>query len=370
MIRKSEMSKAIITPQVSIIVPTYNERMSLAPLVDRIHRTLANRVTYEVIIVDDNSPDGTAMKAKSLSRRYPVRVIVRKNQRGLASAVLEGFNQAKAPYFAIADADLQHPPEEILRLLEETCKGADIAIASRYISGGHIKRWGTWRRAISLGARLLAKMILPAARNLTDPLSGFFLLKREVIDGANLKPTGYKILLEVLAIGHYDRVAEIPYTFVEREKGTTKFNVKEQINYIRHLWSLAWRTGEITRLVKFILVGASGICVNEGVLYLLTEYAGMFYLLSSVFATQSAILNNFTWNHLWTFRDRRTNNESILIRLGKFELVSIGGNLTNILVLYLAVSFLGMHYLAANLIGIAAGFAVNFVGNNIWTWRK
>jgi len=173
-----------------------------------------------------------------------------------------------------------------------------------------------------------------------------------------------------LAIGHYDKVVEIPYTFSKREKGKTKYNFKEIASYVKHLFSLAWRTREITRLFKFMLVGASGIVVNEGLLYVFTEYAGIFYLVSSVIAIQAAILNNFVWNHIWTFYDRRRTKVSILYRLGKFELVSISGTLTNILVLYLAVTFLGIQYLLANLLGIAAGFVVNFTANNIWTWRR
>ena len=144
----------------------------------------------------------------------------------------------------------------------------------------------------------------------------------------------------------------------------------EDLKLFKHLSSLVWRTREITRLFKFMLVGASGIVINEGLLYVFTEFAGMFYLVSSVIAVQCAILNNFVWNHIWTFYDRRGNKVSILHRLGKFELVSISGKLTNILVLYLAVTFLGIQYLIANLLGIAAGFVVNFTVNNIWTWRR
>ena len=359
-----------IKPRVSIIVPTYNEKENLTTLIKRIHGAFSKRMEYQVSIIDDDSPDGTAALAEQLSQNYPVRVVVRKNARGLATAVVQGFRETETPYLAVIDADLQHPPEELLKLIDELDKDADIAIGSRYVSGGHIGMWGLRRKVTSKVALLLAKFLLPSTRNVADPLSGFFALKRDVVCRASLNPIGYKILLEVLAIGNYNKVVEVPYTFGIREKGETKYNLKQMLNYLQHLWSLAWSTGEIKRFLKFILVGISGIGVNQGILYLLTEYAGMFYLVSSIFATQSAILNNFLWNHLWTFRDRRTQNESILRKLGKFELVSIAGKLTNILVLYLAVTFMGLHYLAANLIGIAIGFIINFIGNNIWTWRR
>jgi dolichol-phosphate mannosyltransferase len=211
---------------------------------------------------------------------------------------------------------------------------------------------------------------LYVTRGITDPLSGFFALDRNIIEVNNLKPTGYKILLEVLATGHYRKVVEVPYNFSEREKGETKYGVKEMMKYGQHLLGLAWRTGEITRIFKFMLVGASGIAVNEGLLYLLTDYGGLYYLVSSVIAVQCAILNNFLWNHIWTFRDRRAIKHSLWYRLGKFELVSIGGKLTNIAILYLVVNFFGIQYLIANLLGIAAGFIVNFIANNLWTWQK
>ena len=358
------------SPKVSIIIPTYNEQDNIVPLIERIDRTLSQEFSYEIIVVDDDSPDGTATVAESLSERYPVEVIVRKNARGLASAVALGFKQSKGHILSVIDADLQHPPEAIPHLIKEIDNGADIAICSRYIAGGGITKWGIRRKLSSRIAALSARMVIPVTRDITDPLSGFFALNNKAIEAVNLRPIGYKILLEVLAVGHYHNVAEVPYLFSEREKGETKYGTKEIMRYGQHLLSLAWRTGEIARVFKFMLVGLSGIAVNQGLLYLLTEYAKLFYLISSVVAVQSAILNNFLWNHIWTFSDRRKAKHSILYKLGQFELVSIGGKLTNIAVLYLAVTFLGIQYLIANLLGIAAGFAVNFVANNLWTWRK
>jgi dolichol-phosphate mannosyltransferase len=357
-------------PLVSIIIPTYNERDNLEPLLERIDKALSPVISYEAIIVDDDSPDGTAAIAGALSNRYPVRVIVRRNERGLAPAVVEGFKAATGSKLVVIDADLQHPPEAISLLIDGLEKGADIAISSRYVSGGNISRWGRVRRWSSRFAALSARLVIPAVRDIGDPLSGFFALDKNVLIMDEMKPKGYKVLLEVLATARYQKVVEVPYTFADRTMGETKYDLREMANYGRHLLGLARRTGELSRVLKFMLVGTSGIAVNEGLLYVLTEYGGLFYLLSSVIAVQCAILNNFTWNHLWTFRDRRRLPHSLLRRLGKFELVSIGGKVTNIAVLYLLVTFAGMQYLIANLFGIAAGFVVNFLANNLWTWRR
>jgi dolichol-phosphate mannosyltransferase len=148
-------------PRVSIIVPTYNERDNITPLLERIDTALSLQIPYEVIVVDDDSPDGTATIAESFSVKYPVRVVVRKNDRGLASAVVQGFKQAKAPILTVIDADLQHPPEALPALLKELNNGADIAISSRYVPGGTIPRWGLKRKLGSRFAALSARMVLP-----------------------------------------------------------------------------------------------------------------------------------------------------------------------------------------------------------------
>ena len=362
--------KSAASPQVSIIVPTYNEKENVAILIEEMHRVISGKIEYEAIIVDDDSPDGTAIAAAALTGRFPVKVLIRKDVRGLASAVVYGIDQSASPVVAVIDADLQHPPQLLLPLIKEIENGADVAIASRYAPGGSIAEWGIGRSITSKVAAFLAKMAVPATRGIADPLSGFFVFNRNIIEGTKLAPIGYKILLEILAVGYYSNVSEIPYRFNIREKGVTKYNSRVLVQYVQHLFTLAWKNGEILRIFKFILVGASGVVINEGLLYVLTYYAGLFYLISSVIAVQVAILNNFFWNHIWTFKDRRIVNEAAIVKLGKFELVSIAGKAMNILVLYIGVTFFDMQYLMANLIGIAAGFVVNFLVNNVWTWRK
>ena len=353
----------------SLIVPTYCESQNIAILVERVHQSLSS-YSYELVVVDDNSPDGTSEIANSLSQQYPVRVITRRNERGLASAVVEGFKQASGAILGVIDADLQHPPEVVPELLENVRSGADVVIASRYVEGGGSEGWSASRKIISKGSKLLAQVLLPSARGIKDPLSGFFLFRREVIDGVELSPTGYKILLEVLVKGKASEIAEVPYIFRVRERGTSNLTSGEGIRYLKHLTRLTGLQEGAMRFVKFGLVGLSGILVNEGLLWLLTENYGLYYLLSAAIAVETAIITNFILNDIWTFRDRRTpGNRSLLGRGLKFNLVSLGGLGINIAILWTVTEVVGISYLISNLIGIAGATLWNFTINTLWTWR-
>ena len=357
------------SPEVSLVVPTYNERENIAQLAERIHKALSG-YSYELIVVDDNSPDDTSELAKNLSSKYPIRVIVRTNERGLASAVVAGFAQAKGEVIGVIDADLQHPPEFIPSLIKAVRDGADVAIASRYIKGGGIEGWTLKRKVISVGAKIPANILLSSARRIKDPLSGFFLFKKRVIDGATLSPTGYKILLEVLVRGKANRVVEVPYTFKERERGKSNLTAKEQINYLKHLSRLAWDDGGIKRFIKFCMVGASGTGVNLGLLAIFVEVAGMNEVWAQIPSYQISILTNFALNEFWTFSDRRTPGlRSFLIRALKFNLVSQVGWGINLGVYYVALKKAGIYYIVSQIIAIAVATMWNFSSNVIWTWR-
>lgn len=353
---------------ISIIIPTFNEKGNLQELFRRIDNSLD--CAYECILVDDNSADGTREFAEELSKKYPIRVIYRKSERGLASAVVEGFKHASGNIFVVMDADLQHSPEKIPELIKELEKGSDIAIASRYIQGGGIEKWSYFRRLTSYIAQFLAKTILPGVRKIRDPLSGFFALNREVIKESNLNPSGYKILLEILAKGNYKKVAEVPLIFKERKTGKSKLNLREEINYLRHLYKLSKSEKEISRFLKFCLVGLSGVLVNLGLLQLLTEIFGLFYLVSAVFSIESSILSNFILNEIWTFRERRTSpRKDVLNRAIKFNIVGIGGLLINVAILFLLTESFGIYYLISEMFGIGAAVLWNFTINTWWTWK-
>jgi len=353
----------------SIIIPTYNERDNIAPLVKRIHSVLSGH-NYEVIFIDDDSRDGTAAAVRELEKDFPVRVIVRKDKKGLASAVVDGISYADGGIVGVMDADLQHPPEVIPALLRALESGAEVAVASRYVRGGGCEGWSFTRRLFSRGAVLIAHLFLPETRAVHDPMSGFFLFQKQVVAGVELKPTGYKILLEILVRGKYRKLAEVPFRFGLREKGESKLTLKQQIDYLRHVYSLMRRRRELIRFVKFCLVGGSGVIVNMGLLWLLTEFGGLYYLLSSAVSIETSIISNFTLNDFFTFSDRRPAGlKSFLKRLLKFNLVSLAGLGINMAVLWFLTSAVGLYYLISNLFGIAAATLWNYLVNMLWTWR-
>jgi dolichol-phosphate mannosyltransferase len=226
----------------SIIVPTYNEKENVGELLKRIDDSLrVCNLPYEVIIVDDGSSDGTAEHAEKLSSFYPVRVIRRPGRLGLSSAVIDGVRVARGSVVAVMDADLQHPPEMLPRMLKKMGEGHDIIVASRYVKGGSIEGWSALRKLISKGAVTLTHLLLPKTRVIRDPVSGFFLLRKKVIDKINpLSPKGFKILLEVLVRGRYLSVAEVPYRFGLRKRGGSKLSVKQILNYVFMLLRLKW----------------------------------------------------------------------------------------------------------------------------------
>ncbi len=355
--------------ELSLISPTFNEKGNITPLVERVHKALS-KYSYELIVVDDNSPDGTSELAKSLSSKYPLKVIVRTSERGLASAVVAGLEQATGEVLGVIDADLQHPPEEIPALLEAIRGGADVAIASRYVEGGNIEGWSTKRAIISKGAKLLATILLPSTRGIKDPLAGFFLFKRKVIDGAVLTPTGYKILLEVLVRGNASQIAEVPYTFKERERGKSNLTIREQLNFLRHLSRLAWFDGDVKRFLKFCVVGTTGFSVNLGFFWLLTRIAHVYDLVALIIALEISVLSNFALNDLWTFRDKRTGGlKALVVRAVKFNMVSSGAVAIYYAVYTPLTRLLGVYDLLALLCAVFVGLVWNFGVNFLWTWK-
>jgi len=350
--------------KVSVIVPTYNERENLPELVKRLSKALKG-YDYEILVVDDDSPDGTWRLAQKLAEEYPVRVIRRVKEKGLSSAVIRGFKEASGEVFVVMDADLQHPPEKVPELVKAIESGADIAIGSRYVKGGEVRNWYWYRKLISKGAIMLGRVALPKIRNVKDPVSGFFALRREVLEGVELNPVGFKILMEILVKGRYKKVVEIPFTFGLRKAGESKLGSKTIINYLRHVYRLMKWEGEIDRLIKFSLVGLSGVFVNEGFLWAFVRFLGLDKIVSNIIATELAILNNFLWNDLWTFRDLR--EKPLSQRLLSFHMAALTGAIVQ-WVVYIVLLYLGMHYLLANLVGIVASFVVRFVFNRHITW--
>jgi dolichol-phosphate mannosyltransferase len=217
----------------SIIVPTYNEADGLTELVGQTFAALEQSgIQGEMVIVDDNSPDGTGKVADQLATRYPVQVLHRPGKLGLATAVMDGFGQAKGGVLGVMDADLSHPPAVLpLMMAAITQRGAELAVASRYVPGGGVQNWPPRRQFISRFASALARIVTPVH----DATSGFFLVRREALEGVTLNPIGFKIGLEVMVKARYRKWEEVPYVFTDRRYGQSKFNNREVINYLRHL---------------------------------------------------------------------------------------------------------------------------------------
>jgi dolichol-phosphate mannosyltransferase len=355
-------------PELSIVVPTYNESENLPILVDRIRKALG-RTKHEIIVVDDNSPDGTGEIAEHLARRYGnIKVVHREKKKGLASAVVDGFKHVSAPTVCVIDADLQHPPEKIPELFDEIKNGADIVVASRYVKGGGIRGWAKSRKIISRGAEILARLAIPNSHGLSDPLSGFFMLKKDVIRGAELDPIGFKILLEVLVKGSYKKVVEVPYVFEKRLRGKSTLGFRENLNYLRHLSRLAQASGGAGQFLKFCVVGLSGVFVNMGLLWALTKFVGFDYRISAIFAIEISILSNFTLNELWTF-GKRQKKGGLAERIAGFNLACVIGAAINFFILVILTEILHLHYLISNLFGIACATLWNYFTSAMWVWK-
>ncbi len=231
------ISRITCNNKLSIIIPTYNEKKNIRELLTRIQYSLSS-IDFELIVVDDNSPDGTWQMVEELRSTYGnLRVLKRLGKCGLSTAITRGFTEvtSESKVLAVLDADLQHPPELLLTMLEKIVEGYDIVVASRYVKGGVMEKFGLRRQILSRGATMLAHLFLPKTRGVRDVLSGFFMINRQVLDSVDLKPIGYKILLEILVKSNYKRVCEVPYTFVSRKQGRSNLGVKEIKEYLIHL---------------------------------------------------------------------------------------------------------------------------------------
>jgi len=350
----------------SIVVPTYNERENIGELLKRIDKALsAENIVYEVIIVDDNSPDGTADYAEELSRIYPVRVLRRPGKLGLSSAVMDGVRLSKGSIVAVMDADLQHPPEVLPKMLKIlVSNGCDLVIASRYVKGGSVGSWSLLRKVISKGAILIARILLPKVRNVKDPMSGYFMFRREVIAPCieRMNPRGFKILLEVIVKGNLSKICEVPYTFGTRYRGKSKLSTKEVMNYLFHVLNLA------PDYVRFAMVGAAGTVVNLGILALLRYALGVPHAYASAAAIEASVINNFILNDVWTFKSSK--KAGALRRFIKFHLSSALGLLTQWIVSYVIYYVIFSQSIIAQLVGILAGFTVNYVLSKKFVWRS
>ncbi|PUA32295.1 MAG: hypothetical protein B7O98_06435 [Zestosphaera tikiterensis] len=351
----------MVKPEVTVITPTYNERENVVKLIEELDRCFKEAgITYEVVVVDDNSPDGTAEAVEGLMSKYPVKLVRRPSKLGLTSAVFDGLKYAEGTYVVVMDADLQHPPEVVPKLYVKALEGYDLVIASRYVSGGSAK-FPLHRLIVSLGATLIARVLIPKARKVKDPMSGFFLVKKDVISKITpTSPKSYKVLLEVLALGSYRNVYEVPYEFRERVVGKSKLGFKTMLNYVKQVLNLT------PDYVRFALVGASGTVVNLGVLAVLRYVANLTHEIASALAIEASIINNFVWNDLWTFKGGRSG--SVASRLIKFHFSSAVGVITQYVISLTTYYYIVRNSIIAQSIGILTGFIINYVLSKKFVW--
>lgn len=374
--------------KLSLVIPTYNELDNVVDIITQLAHLLDQRLDgqYELIVVDDNSPDCTWKLALELTPTYPqLKVMRRTQERGLSSAVIRGWQIAQGQVLGVIDADLQHPPEVLLQLFDKIQAGADLAVASRHVEGGGVSEWSLVRRLLSRGAQTLGLIVLPnVVGRVSDPMSGYFMVRREAIAGPTLSPVGYKILLEVIGRGQVNDIAEVGYVFQERQEGESKVTWRQYVDYLLHLARLRSR-GRISKLrrqfplrqfIRFGVVGFSGVFVDMAVLFLLSDPSTLAWGLtrSKIIAAEIAILNNFIWNDAWTFAEvsRRQQGWSLrLKRLLKFNLICLIGLAINVVLLNVIFNlvFDGQHRYLANLIAIGITTLWNFWINFKLNWR-
>ena len=354
---------------VSVIIPTFNERENIETTIDRCSRVLATTdYEYEIIVVDDDSPDRTwALVEETYIDNNNIRVVKRTEDRGLALSIVDGFHTALMEYCVVIDADLQHPPEKIPDLLAALENGADIAIGSRHVDEGEIKNWSHFRQAVSWGAAALTKRSLPSANGISDPMSGLFAVKQTVVKGVELQPQGYKILLELLSKCDIDQVVEVPYTFQKRAAGESKLTLDQYQKFLEHLLELsigeyANRIGEnprrIVRMIEFFGVGAVGVLVNT-IVFLLSMEAGIHHLVSGGLAFLAAVQWNFAGNWAITFDRPR---DALAKQYVSFHAVCVVGLMIYEIALALLLFMPAIPILVANLGAIGASSLWNFIG--------
>lgn len=353
-------------PLLSVVVPTKNERDNVAALVERLEAALPT-VALEIIFVDD-STDGTRELVEALAEEgeHEVVLVPQESQRricGLGAAVLQGLRAARGPWVCVMDADLQHPPELIAALLEQgESRDIDVVVASRYCDDGEAGGFGWMRAMASRSTTTAARMLFPRRLGgVSDPMSGFFLVRREALDLEVLRPRGFKILLEILVRHPKLRAAEVSFKFGERRAGRSKASIREAMRYLGLLARL--------RFARFGIVGLSGLVVNTLLLAFFTDVIGLFYVVSAVIATQGSTLWNFCLTELWVFSGRE-HRRSRGTRLAMFFAMN---NLALALrgpLLVVLTSGLGIHYAVSNIVSLLALTLVRYALADSWIWAK
>lgn len=374
--------------QVSIIIPTYNESENIIQVLKSIGEHLPEDIATEALVVDDNSPDGTGKIVEDYisdaqnETGYAIEVIHRNKKSGLSSAILDGIQHSSGETVVIMDSDFSHPPKIIPQLVEEIKTSKyDIVIASRFVSGGAINGWSTKRKLISKTAKGIAKAGLGV--NESDPMSGFFAFKRKILEGIKFDAIGYKMLLEILVKTKGAKVKEIPYTFTDRTRGSSKLDSSTMLDYVKSVWRL-YRYGHtakvsdtrtsirfISKAGRFYTVGASGLLVNYVISLLFADAVMNFwYIHATIIGIAISMSSNFILNKIWTFEDRNFEAKRTLAQYGKFVGFSSLGALIQLGMVYVLVDNYQVIYPLALIIAVIIAASSNFILNKKWTFKE
>jgi dolichol-phosphate mannosyltransferase len=357
-------------PELSIIVPTFNERANVLILVERLSRLLVS-CDWEIVFVDDNSPDGTAAAARAIGETDSrVRCIRRVGRRGLAGACLEGMLASQARYVAVMDADLQHDEALLVPMLDNLRGGrADLVVASRYLDGGSATGLSKQRSRVSRWSNALVRHLLGI--ELTDPMSGHFMIRRDTFEALApaISSQGFKILLDMLSTaGGRLRTVELPSAFRERQHGESKLDSKIALDFAALVTAKLTNDAVSARFLMFCLVGLTGIAVHLSILSMLLATALSFGAAQAL-ATVGAIAWNFVLNNLFTYRDQRLTGWHFLTGLVRFQVICAIGAISNVGIATWIYDYDNVWWIAG-LGGAAIGTVWNFVVSAAFVWRQ
>jgi dolichol-phosphate mannosyltransferase len=357
-------------PELSIIVPTFNERDNVPILVERLSRLLVS-CDWEIVFVDDNSPDGTAAAARAIGETDSrVRCIRRVGRRGLAGACLEGMLASQARYVAVMDADLQHDEALLVPMLDNLRGGrADLVVASRYLDGGSATGLSKQRSRVSRWSNALVRHLLGI--ELTDPMSGHFMIRRDTFEALApaISSQGFKILLDMLSTaGGRLRTVELPSAFRERQHGESKLDSKIALDFAALVTAKLTNDAVSARFLMFCLVGLTGIAVHLSILSMLLATALSFGAAQAL-ATVGAIAWNFVLNNLFTYRDQRLTGWHFLTGLVRFQVICAIGAISNVGIATWIYDYDNVWWIAG-LGGAAIGTVWNFVVSAAFVWRQ
>ena len=357
-------------PELTIVVPTFNERTNVPLLVARLQRTL-DGIDWEVMFVDDDSPDGTAAAVRTLGESDArVRCIRRIGRRGLAGACLEGMLASQARFVAVMDADLQHDETLLTAMLARLEAGhVDLAVASRYVSDGSAAGLAGRRASYSRWSTVLARRLLGV--ELSDPMSGFFMLRRSAVEelAPALSSQGFKILLDIVASARGAlRIAELPYVFRERQHGESKLDARSVLDFFALLLGKLSHDAVSFRFLMYCLVGLSGVAIHMSALAVAVDLGGLAFGLAQTAATLTAIVWNFTLNNAVTYRDQRLAGWAFLTGLVRFAVICAVGAISNVGVATWVYGY-DHRWWAAGLAGALMGAAWNYIVSAAFVWR-